>query len=335
METEKWIVVFIKYIKQYRYTSLMFLVFSGIFAGIFFLYDLETEAVLYAAGLCALLSAVVISIHFVSYLRKHRERENMLRNIDVMSDNLIEADTLAEQDYLEMALRLKVLLDESIIAAKNDKRESLEYYTTWVHQIKTPISVIEMILQSEDTPEHLELSAELFRIEQYVDMVLNYIRLGGETNDFVFEEYEIDKIIKSAVHKYAPQFVRKRIRLKYEPVSIKVITDEKWLLFILEQLLSNAVKYTEKGEVAVCVTDDKILKVSDTGIGIAKEDIPRIFEKGFTGYNGRSGKKSSGLGLFLCRLAADRLCHKLSVESEVGKGTVFKLDLKRYDLKVE
>ena len=130
------------------------------------------------------------------------------------------------------------------------------------------------------------------------------------------------------MHKYESQFVRKRIQLRYEPTEITVLTDEKWLLFIIEQLLSNAIKYTHEGAITITVTPDKIIKISDTGIGIAEEDIPRIFEKGFTGYNGRADKKSTGLGLYLCRTAADRLSHKISVQSEVGTGTVFAVDLK-------
>lgn len=333
--TEKLYVVFWEYVKQYRYTLLMFLIFSGIFAGIFYLYSLEAEAVLYAAGLCLLLAVTVLSVNFVFYLKRHKQRRELLMNIEIASDTMPAAKTLAEQDYLDIIVRLKALLSESIVLRKNEKKESAEYYTAWVHQIKTPISVMDMILQSEDTAEHLELSAQLFRIEQYVEMVLNYIRLGEESSDFVFGEYSLDKIIKQAVHKYAPQFIRKRIRLNYNSTDVRVITDEKWLSFILEQLLSNAVKYTEQGEVTVTVTEDKKLIISDTGIGIAKEDIPRIFEKGFTGYNGRSNKKSTGLGLFLCKLAADKLSHKISVQSEVGVGTKIILDLASYKLMTE
>lgn len=333
--TEKVYVIFWKYVKQYRYLLLMFLIFTGVFAGIFSLYSLRAEAVLYAAGLCLLLAVTAISVSFVFYLKRHKERRELLMNAELISDTLPAAETLAEQDYLDIIARLKSLLDESIILRKNDKKESVEYYTAWVHQIKTPISVMEMILQSEDTAEHLELSAQLFRIEQYVEMVLNYIRLGGESSDFVFGEYSLDKIIRQAVHKYAPQFIRKRIRLNYDCTDVKAITDEKWLSFILEQLLSNAVKYTEQGGVTITVTEDKKLSVADTGIGIAKEDIPRIFEKGFTGYNGRSDKKSTGLGLFLCKLAADKLSHKISVRSKVGEGTEIVLDLASYNLKVE
>ena len=137
----------------------------------------------------------------------------------------------------------------------------------------------------------------------------------------------LDEIIRQAIHKYASQFIRKRIRLVYEPTEITVLTDEKWLLFVIEQILSNAVKYTQEGAVTITVTPDQVLKIADTGIGIAQEDIPRIFEKGFTGYNGRADKKSTGLGLYLCRMAADRLSHQICVESVVGEGSVFMIDL--------
>lgn len=328
--------IFLKYIKQYRYTVLMFLIFSGIFAMVFSLYDLQAEAVIYGAGLCLLLIGAIVPAHFYFYLKKHRERADLLQNIEIVSESFPKPDTLSEEDYWDMVLKLKRLLNESITAKNNQQRENVEYYTTWVHQIKTPISVITMILQGEDTAEHLELSAQLFKIEQYVEMVLNYIRLGGDSSDLVFEEYSVDGIIKQAVHKYAPQIIRKRIALKYEPKEdLRIVTDEKWLLFIIEQLLSNAVKYTENGEIEIKVTEDKKLIIRDTGMGIEKEDLPRIFEKGFTGYNGRVDKKSTGLGLYLCKLTADKLSHKIEVESRVGKGTAVTVDLKRYKLEAE
>jgi signal transduction histidine kinase len=187
-----------------------------------------------------------------------------------------------------------------------------------------------MTLQGEDTEENRDLLAELFRIEQYVDMVLSYIRLGSSQTDFVFAWYDLDSIIRQAIHKYASQFVRRRIRLVYEPVEVQVLTDEKWLLFILEQLLSNAIKYTPQGTVTITVSPEKILTVSDTGIGIAPEDLPRIFEKGFTGYNGRADKKATGLGLYLCRQTADILGIRVSAQSEPGRGSTFSLDLQPY-----
>lgn len=336
VKKEKWYSVAGSYVKQYRMTVLMFLFFTGIFTMIFSLYDLEAEAVLYALGLCLLLTIVVLSIHFFFYLKRHKEHQRILQNIQLMINELPEPKTLAEADLQEMLRALKRILDANLTSWQAERRESIDFYTTWVHQIKTPISVMRMILVSEDTNEHRELSAELFRIEQYVEMVLSYLRLGSETSDYVFKEYDLDAIIKQAIHKYAPQFVRRRIRLDYKPpVDMKVLTDEKWLLFIIEQILSNSIKYTQEGSVTITVTPDKILKIADTGIGIAPEDLPRIFEKGFTGYNGRSDKKSTGLGLYLCRMAAERLSHKISAQSTPGVGTVLSIDLHSDELRVE
>lgn len=335
MKEEKWYHIFGKFLWQYRLTALMFLMYMAIYAMIFFLYNLEIEAVLYAAGLCVLLTMVVLSVHFISYRKMHEKRRHILQNIQLMLDELPEPKTLAESDYQELLFELKRISDSNLTTWQNEQRENMDYYTTWVHQIKTPISIMQMTLQSEDTEEHRALWAELFRIEQYVEMVLSYLRLGSESSDFVFQQYEVDKIIRKAIHNYAPQFVRNRIRLSYEPTTVTALTDEKWLLFIIEQLLSNAIKYTYEGSVSIFVTSDKVLKIADTGIGIAAEDIPRIFEKGFTGYNGRADKKSTGLGLYLCRLAANKLNHKISVESTVGIGTVFSIDLHTEELEVE
>ena len=166
-------------------------------------------------------------------------------------------------------------------------------------------------------------------------MVLCYFRLDSDSSDFLFRQYDLDGIIKQAVRKYASQFVHKRIRLVYQPLAVTVLTDEKWLLFILEQLLSNAIKYTYRGEIRISVSDDKVLHIADTGIGIAPEDLPRVFDKGFTGYNGRADKKSTGLGLYLCRQAAAKLSHTLRIVSEPGKGTIVSIDLHTAPLEVE
>ena len=180
-----------------------------------------------------------------------------------------------------------------------------DYYAAWVHQIKAPIAVMSLLLQQEDTEQNQQLKAELFRVEQYAEMALSYVRLGEGMKDLVIAQYPLDEIIRKAVRKYAGQFIRKKIRLVYVGTEEIVLTDEKWLSFILEQILSNAVKYTVKGSVTIEVNEKKQLTVSDTGIGIAAEDLPRIFEKGYTGKNGRLDRKSTGIGLYLCKMAAD------------------------------
>ena len=293
--------LFGEYVKQYRMSGLVFLLFTGIFAAVFSLYELETEAVLYASGICAVVGIVLLGFHFLSFCRAHRERRRLLAGIEYTYGELPKPKNLPEKDYQQMIGALGKISAGYLTDWERERQDSLDYYTTWVHQIKTPIAVMRMYLQGEDTREHRELLAELFRIEQYVEMVLSYIRLGSRENDLVIREYELDAVIRQAVHKYAPQFVRKKIRLVYEPVKVRVVTDEKWLLFILEQLLANAVKYTLEGTITIRAGQDKKLSVSDTGIGIAPEDLPRIFEKGFTGYNGRADKKATGLGLNLCR----------------------------------
>ncbi len=327
MKKERWYNILAAYLKQHRMAYSIFICFALIFAFIFSLYDLETEAVWYAAGLCVLASLVALPVDFFFFAKNHRECRRIFPNIPLQIEELPAARTLAEQDLQDMLFETKRILDTRLNIWQARQAESVDYYTTWVHQIKTPISVMKMALESEDTLEHKELLAELFRIEQYVGMALTYLRLNSESSDYVIKNYDLDLIIKQAIHKYAPQFIHRKIRLYYPPVSIQVLTDEKWLLFIIEQVLSNSIKYTRQGSVTISVTPDKVLKIKDTGIGIAPEDVPRIFEKGFTGYNGRADKKSTGLGLYLCKQAAERLSHKISAESAPNTGTTISIDL--------
>lgn len=327
--------LFIKYLAQHKAGALVFLLFTFVFWTVFSLYSLETEAVLYAAGLCALMGLCLLAVSLFRFYKKHGELARIAGEIDLLADQLPPPSGPLEADYQAMVKGLRDLNDRNLTAWQSQRAESIDYYTTWVHQIKTPIAVMRMILQGEDTPEHKELLAELFRIEQYVEMVLCYFRLDSSSNDFVFGEYELDALVRQAVRKFAPQFVRKRIKLIYRGTGIRVLTDEKWLSFILEQLLSNAVKYTEEGSVTIAVDENKVLSVTDTGIGIAPEDLPRIFEKGFTGYNGRADKKSTGLGLYLCKQAADKLSHRLSAQSLPGGGTTVYIDLRSAALEVE
>lgn len=326
---------FWSYVRQYRFCAGMFFLFSLVFLLVFSLYDLEWEAVIYAACLCLLITAAVLGIHYVSYWKRHKEYEKILCNLPLLPEELPKTATLTERDLQELATGLRKILDTRENQWQCENRKSMEYYTTWVHQIKTPISVMRMILQSEDTEEHRELAAQLFSIEQYVEMVLGYLRLESTSTDFVFQNCDLDGMIRQAIRKYAPLFVRKRIRLVYEPVNMEVLTDEKWFLFILQQVLSNAVKYTAQGSITITAGADKILRIKDTGIGIAKEDLPRIFDHGFTGYNGRTHKKATGLGLYLCRLTANRLSHKIAVTSEIGKGTEVSIDFNTIKLDCE
>ena len=314
-------------LRKNRAALLLFAAVTAANAAVFFLYDILTEPLVYAAVLSFLLLVALLAVDFVQEKRRADERSRALSSVASDWRALPETHSLAEEDCQQMIAALGAELER--LTAETDARQQdmVDYYTAWVHQIKTPIAVMKLKL-SDDTPEHRELSAELRRIEQYAEMALQYIRIGSETNDLVIREYPLDELIRESVRKQAEAFVGKRLRLDYAPADVTVVTDRKWFGCILDQLLSNAVKYTPEGAVTIAF-DNGLLTVSDTGIGIASEDLPRIFEMGYTGGNGRLGQASSGLGLYLAKKAADLLAIPIRVTSEVGKGSAFTLDLRQ------
>lgn len=323
------------YIKQYIKVLLLFIVFALVFCIVFSLYNLETEAIYYSIMLCSFIGLIYICINFINYYKKHIQLYKLQNEISISLENLPSPKTLMEEDYTNLILNLnkeyKTYISKSDIA----KSDMIDYYTMWVHQIKTPISAMKLLIQTSESEISSDLSSELFKIEQYVEMVLSYIRLGSNENDFVIKEYDLDNIVRQAIRKYAPLFIRKKINLDFQPTTYKVLTDEKWLVFVIEQLLSNAIKYTNKGKISIYPLEDKKLVIEDTGIGISQEDIPRIFDKGFTGYNGRTDKKATGLGLYLCKNILDKLSHKISIESEVGVKTKVIIDLAMVNVNIE
>ena len=323
------------YIKQNIKVIFLFIVFALVFGIVFSLYDLEIEAIYYSVMLCSFIGLIYICINFINYYKKHIQLYKLQNEISISLENLPSPKTLMEEDYTNLILTLnkeyKTYISKSDIA----KSDMIDYYTMWVHQIKTPISAMKLLIQTSESEISSDLSSELFKIEQYVEMVLSYIRLGSNENDFVIKEYDLDNIVRQAIRKYAPLFIRKKINVDFQPTTYKVLTDEKWLVFVIEQLLSNAIKYTNKGKISIYPLEDKKLVIEDTGIGISKEDIPRIFDKGFTGYNGRTDKKATGLGLYLCKNILDKLSHKISIESEVGVKTKVILDLSMINVNIE
>ena len=202
-------------------------------------------------------------------------------------------------------------------------QEKQDFFALWAHQIKTPIAALNLLLQGEKQDAAV-CRQELFKIESYVEMALNYLRFEEMSNDLVLERNSLEQLVRQVVKKYAAIFIYNHISIQLEHLNYTVLTDEKWFCFALEQILSNALKYTKQGSVKISAEETENglqIFVKDTGIGIKREDLPRIFEKGFTGSNGRNGKKSTGMGLYLCR----RLCEKLGIaieaESVRGEGT--------------
>ena len=314
-------------LRQFRIPACLFLIFEILSFLIFLLYGLPTEPFWYAGAVVAFCLILFFVIELIKARRKASKRRQKLDGILTLWKELPPPESLAEADYTQMIERLGAEMEERTAAFASEQKDMQDFYTAWVHQIKTPIAVMKLALGAEGAPDSRALGDELFRVEQYTDMVLAYQRLGSSANDLVVHEYALDGLIREAIRKYAAQFIYRKLRLEYEGTELRIVTDRKWFLCILEQLLSNAIKYTSDGTVSITVRAG-MLSVSDTGIGIAPEDLPRIFEKGYTGANGRLNDHSSGLGLYLCGEAAALLNLPIRAESTPGQGSTFTLDLR-------
>lgn len=324
-KSRKWAVVR-DCLRKNRMAALLWVLMAATEAAVFDLYGIVAEPLLYGAALTLFVGLVLLAVQLYGALRDAARRERACAAILTEWNALPEAKTLEQADFGAMICALGQRLRQITEEEAARRQDMMDYYTAWVHQIKTPMAVMKLYL-AEDTAEHRAMSAELFRMEQYVDMVLQYLRLDSGTSDLVIQEYRLDELIRETVRKFAAQFVLRRLKLDYTQTEKTVVTDRKWFCCILEQLFSNAIKYTPAGGTVTVAVEGDCLRVSDTGVGIAAEDLPRIFEKGYTGQNGRLERSASGLGLYLARRAAELLHIPVSVESKLGEGTAFTLHL--------
>ncbi len=324
-----------EYFKQRWRGIAVFAAFSCIFFISFSLYHLPLKAVLYPAFLCMALGVALLLADAGRIRKKRREICEIKRMEDILEERFPKPESPLEKEYQELIYLLNQTHREMKEMEERRFQDMVDYYTVWVHQIKTPIASMKLHLQNEDSALSRKLKADLHRIEQYVEMVLTFLRLNADSTDYLIREYDLDTIIRQAVRKFAGEFIERKISLKYDAQEVRVVTDEKWLTFVIEQVLSNALKYTREGSVTISVEENKHLKIRDTGIGIAPEDLPRIFENGYTGYNGRMDKKASGIGLYLCRRICRNLGHEISAKSIVGIGTIITIDLSQRKLEVQ
>nr|WP_297768484.1 ATP-binding protein [uncultured Butyrivibrio sp.] len=260
-----------------------------IIAGV--LYNIESEFLFYEISFLFLLT-VVASV--ISY-RKNKE--------DISDTKDKETEDIRDTRWEQM-------------------REKEDFFALWAHQIKTPIAALKLLFQDEE-PSIGDCKRELFKIENYVSMALNYLRFEDMSGDMVLEKCQLEPLIKQVVKKFSTIFIYQHLTVELKDLDKEILTDEKWFSFVLEQVLSNALKYTKTGGIKIFARDNAGIEIviRDTGVGIKSEDLPRVFEKGYTGYNGRIDKKASGLGLYMCKGVCDKLGHKIRIESEVGRGT--------------
>ena len=318
--------MFWDYLKSRLKVLVLLVVVEGIFVSSYFLFDLPALTVLYPLILSSVAVLIVGVIDFLIVYNKHGR---------IKRNDYPQASGPLEKDYQEIINKLKEEQEYSRQKTTSDFNNMVEYYTVWAHQIKTPIASMRLQIQSVDSDLARRLDGDLNRIEAYVEMVLTFLRLDSDSTDYVIRKIDLDAVIKPAIRKFARDFISKKLTMDFKPTEYKVLSDDKWLSFVIEQVLSNAVKYTKNGGIKVYMDEPGILCIEDTGIGISAEDLPRVFENGYTGFNGREDKRASGIGLYLCKRICDNLGHKIYAESEPGVGTKIRIDMNIKEIGIE
>lgn len=332
MEKDHFMKLLLHYIWYRKKVIFMFIVYQLIFCTIIALNQLENlDKLLYGVYISIFISACYGIWDFAKYSDRIRKTGEICENLENILELMPQASDDIEKQYQNIIKCIHDEIQQLLFKTNQKETEMKDYYTLWAHQVKTPLAAMRLILQNEnrDTGTY-SLQEELYKIEQYIEMVLHYLRLESMSSDMLLREYQLRDIVNQAVKRNAVMFINSRLSINIKDFSHIVITDEKWLLFVIEQLITNALKYTPKGSITISMeycNNKHWLIIEDTGIGIKGEDMPRIFEKGFTGYNGRLDKKSTGIGLYLCKQILDKLSHKIEVFSELGKGTKVCIDV--------
>ena len=307
--------VFFWYCKDHLYW-ILFLVFSFlIFSVLCFLYQLDIEILLYGTLLCLFFFLVLIGVDFYHYKKRHDQRIVIQSEAIDQAMNLQDL-TLPGREYQALLQKMERARLDAIHQNEEQFKDHMDYFTLWIHQVKLPISAMQLLLEEENLSKE-KLKSQLIRINQYTDMVLAYLRMNASQTDFVFKEIDLDDAVRQSIRYFASEFIARNISLSFKETHLFVLSDEKWLVFVIEQLLSNALKYTKQnGQIRIYLQEDHKLIIEDNGIGIQASDLPRIFEKGYTGFNGRTDKKASGLGLYLCKEICQKLSCEISIDSK-------------------
>ncbi|MEG1548423.1 MAG: sensor histidine kinase [Clostridia bacterium] len=310
---------------KYRLILLLFYIISVFFVlFLSYLGEQNMQLAWYTVELLSFFLLIILLVDGTRFIKKLKALDKLTRQYSNLVLELPEPSNAQELCYTELLCELERKCGELKQMIKTARSDSMDYYTLWIHQIKTPISALKLVLQSRDDSQAGIIRQELFKIERYAELALRYVKLTDISSDLVIEHCDLNSVVHESVKKYGLLFVYGKLSVDIQPLADDVISDRKWLAFIIEQLLSNAVKYTHDGGVTIYM-DGASLVIEDSGIGIRAQDLPRIFEKGYTGYNGRIDERASGIGLYLCRRTAEALSIDILVRSKVGKGTAVTL----------
>ena len=295
-----------------RFILLLLLIVFSIMGMFAFIFEDGRSLLEYQLLLAFLLASFFLGMDLASAYKEYR---NQLFYASGRPQTALEALLFEKLALLEMDKKNRA------IEEREKLNDLMDYYTLWAHQIKTPIAASSLLVgEIEDKKVKNQLEQELFKIESYVNIVLQYLRLESFHEDLVLKKENAEDLVKEIVKKYAIFFIKKGLSLNLHDLDRTIITDKKWFVVILEQVLSNSLKYTSQGGIEIYFQEDT-LYIKDSGLGIQDADLLRVFERGFSGYNGRLTQQSSGLGLYLSKKIADELGHQISIASQVGQGT--------------
>lgn len=295
-----------------RFILLLLLIVFSIMGMFAFIFEDGRSLLEYQLLLAFLLASFFLGMDLASAYKEYR---NQLFYASGRPQTALEALLVEKLALLEMDKKNRA------IEEREKLNDLMDYYTLWAHQIKTPIAASSLLVgEIEDKKVKNQLEQELFKIESYVNIVLQYLRLESFHEDLVLKKENVEDLVKEIVKKYAIFFIQKGLSLNLHDLDRTIITDKKWFVVILEQVLSNSLKYTSQGAIEIYFQEDT-LYIKDSGLGIQDADLLRVFERGFSGYNGRLTQQSSGLGLYLSKKIADELGHQISIASQVGQGT--------------
>lgn len=326
--------LFKAYLKRSWRGPLLLALCCGMLFLLTLLYHGPAELPRYTSLLLVCVGACFYVLEFLRFARQCRAVDELLARCPAPLDNWPESADPLDEKWLALAQDLERRRRQTASAAKQAGAEAADYYALWAHQIKTPLAALRLLTQEEpDSPRRGAYAAELFKTEQYVDMVLSYARLGSFSSALAPERTGLAAIVAAAAKRTAPLFIyQDHTSLLVGDCRAEVVTDPAWLTFVIEQLLTNAAKYTPRGTVRVALSAPDTLVVEDTGLGISPEDLPRVCERGFTGGAGRAGPRGTGIGLYLCKEVLAKLGHTLSIQSQPGEGTRVSICFARPDL---
>lgn len=309
------------FLKREKFTLIFGLFIFFYILGTYLIFEFERVRTIYISFLYLFLFFIYMIFLYFTRDRDYREEIALLNQKNYERILEIKDSPLSKALY-------KSVEENKIFKVLEEKRRAdvKNYLTIWTHQIKSPIFALKLLLKKDEINK-IECEKEIFEIEEYVGNILGYARLNADSTDYVFAKYNLDEIIRGVIRKYSIQFIGKNNRVDFCETKKIILTDAKWFSFLLEQIISNAIKYTQNGRVAIYLKKDELV-IEDNGIGIMPEDLPRIFDAGYTGYNGRLEKKSTGLGLNLSKNIGKSLRVTLRCESEPKVGTKMYINLK-------